>query len=216
MAENKNNACPVNHPHCDLITAVAKLREHNSQLSAQVRTDHLTGLYNHRHFMETLEAEIERTARSGQPVALILLDLDHFKQVNDQWGHEVGNQALRLTADLMAGAMRRVDAVCRYGGEEFAIISPGTTLTGAIQAAERLRRTIESTPLPVEEQSLTLTASLGLTVHERYRSATPEQLIAEADGFLYEAKRTGRNRLCHPQPAETVQVSADERALLFS
>ena len=114
--------CPVGETDCPLVAEVSELRHNLVELSNLVRTDTLTGLANYRYFVQELGQEIERTQRSMQPTSLIMLDIDFFKKVNDQWGHEVGNQALKHLAQLLRQAVRRLDTPCRYGGEEFAII----------------------------------------------------------------------------------------------
>lgn len=210
--------CPVAHSACDVVTALASLRLENARLLAQTRTDHLTGLFNHRHFLEALDSEMERTLRSREPTALMMLDLDHFKRVNDTWGHEVGNQALVHTARILRESVRRIDVPCRYGGEEFAVVIPGTSLAGVVAVAERLRRRIEASPLPVGGKRLRLTASLGVAIFSGETAVGREQFVHTADGFLYEAKRDGRNRVGHPplRAVAATQVTADERAMLFS
>ena len=217
MADRPDYTCPVDYPSCTHLAALSELRRENHELSTQVRTDPLTGLFNHRHFRESLDAELERTLRSGQPTALIMVDLDHFKQVNDRWGHEVGNQALQHAAACMREVMRRIDILCRYGGEEFSIIAPGTGLAGAVKAAERLRLMLEESPLETEQGTLLLTASLGVAVHTSLHPLTAEVLVRQADAHLYQAKHNGRNQVGHPplESAAPAQVTSDERAALL-
>ncbi|MCG8425982.1 MAG: GGDEF domain-containing protein, partial [Chromatiales bacterium] len=198
---------------------VVTLRAQAESLSELVHTDTLTGLFNYRHFTMALEQEMERTRRAGQPLALILLDIDHFKKVNDTRGHEVGNQALVHLAKIMQQMLRRVDVACRYGGEEFAVILPGTPLPRAISAAQRLRQALEESSLPLEDGSeLRITASMGVSVYLRDTALSPEGLVKEADHYLYQAKEQGRNRVAHPdleQYRPKGQVGADEKAALF-
>ncbi|MCW8946029.1 MAG: GGDEF domain-containing protein, partial [Sedimenticola sp.] len=106
---NKTARCPVGESRCEHIDALLLLREERDALSELVLTDPLTRLFNYRHFSQSLEQELERTHRTGHPTALIMLDLDHFKRVNDQWGHEAGNRVLRQTADLMVSLLRKID-----------------------------------------------------------------------------------------------------------
>ena len=134
------------------------------ELREQVITDPLTGLYNLRYFRSALDSELERTLRTTLPTSLMMIDLDHFKQVNDVWGHEVGNQVLKLTARLIKQVTRQLDIQCRYGGEEFVVILPSTTLLLASQVAERLRQQIQESEILVGEQSLRVTASIGVSV----------------------------------------------------
>ncbi|MFA7554897.1 MAG: GGDEF domain-containing protein [Spongiibacteraceae bacterium] len=198
--------CPVGEPRCERIDELLILQEEVAVLSEQARTDPLTGLFNFRHFRAALALEMERTQRTQQTTALLMVDLDHFKTVNDNWGHEAGNMALRSTAKLIQKIIRRLDIPCRYGGEEFAIILPATDLLTAIAVAERIRVGIASTPVFIGEKELTLTASLGVEVYtaQQYierrlakQQDTSEQLVQRADACLYRAKQQGRNQVCH-------------------
>ena len=180
-----------------------------------MRTDQLTGLANYRYFCQALEQEMERTQRGGQPTTLIMLDVDYFKKVNDNWGHEVGNQALIHIAGLMCQTVRRLDIPCRYGGEEFAVILPNTELAASIPVAERLRKAIEETPLPVAEQQLSLTASLGISSYLLGEDVSLEELVQRADHYLYQAKQEGRNRVRHASLPKVELVSRDEKDALF-
>lgn len=208
--------CPVGEPHCPIIDEAAELRLENDSLKRALRTDLLTGLYNYRHLQEVLESEQERTHRTRTPTALIMVDLDHFKRVNDKWGHETGNQALKLTARVIRSAIRKVDIPCRYGGEEFAIVLPATHLPDAVKVAERIRADIASIPLQTETDTIPLTASLGVELYRAGMQITAEEFIHLADGYLYQAKQDGRNRIAHPELPPSTEVTADERAALFS
>ncbi len=202
---------------------IAALESQIDQLTEQVHTDNLTGLFNYRHFVTALEQEMERTQRNGEPTALMLIDLDHFKQVNDDWGHEVGNQALVQVARLLQSAVRKLDIACRYGGEEFVVILPATDILTGTRVAERLRALIAETPLLAGERSLTLTASIGIDVYDPSTSSTNAQegsdsFVERTDAQLYRAKREGRNRVCHgtrPQAQSATTVSAEEKEALF-
>lgn len=208
--------CPLGKQDCPFIEELDELRHSLEELSDLVRTDQLTGLANYRSFCQLLEQEIERTERSGQPTSLIMLDIDFFKQVNDNWGHEVGNQALIHIAQLMLQTVRRLDTPCRYGGEEFAVILPNTDLGAALPVAERLRQVIAETPLQVDERQLELTASLGIATYQLGEKTTPEELVQRADHYLYQAKQEGRNRVCHPELPKVELVSRDEKDALFN
>lgn len=211
--------CPVGEAQCTVIDQLQELRAELALVTEQVRTDTLTGLYSYRYFKSSLAREMERTRRTHQTTALLMLDLDFFKRVNDNWGHEVGNLALVSTADILCKSTRQLDIPCRYGGEEFAIIFPATDLITAIQVAERIRIQIESTPIDVEGKKLTLTASLGVEVYTALHSDSPEQLVARADNCLYQAKRQGRNRVCHGSidiGNPTAAVSKEERDVISS
>lgn len=209
--------CPVNEPECRYLDELVDLRIENRSLSELIRTDNLTGLFNYRHFQEALDAEMERTRRTGLPTSLIMLDLDHFKQVNDQWGHENGNRVLRLTAEVILDSIRKIDIACRYGGEEFAVILPGTYLTKAIKVATRIRMALELSPLELDEGTIHFTASLGVNIYQAEERLSAEQFVHHTDLLLYQAKEQGRNRICHPEIESgkpTSEVSADEKAAL--
>ena len=135
--------CPVGESSCRWLDEVAELRAQVAELSELVSTDALTGLFNFRHFRSVLQAEMDRSKRSGIPTSLVLLDIDHFKSVNDTHGHEVGNQALRHLAEILRDEVRTTDIVCRYGGEEFAMIFPETHLNLAVKVADRIRLEIQ-------------------------------------------------------------------------
>ncbi|MEJ2407114.1 MAG: GGDEF domain-containing protein [Candidatus Thiodiazotropha sp.] len=216
MNHNEPLTCPVEQPHCPVIDEVHQLRHENSELKRALRTDLLTDLYNYRQLHEVLESELERTRRTRTPTALIMLDLDHFKKVNDEWGHEIGNQALRLVSRVIRSAIRKMDVACRYGGEEFAIILPGTHLVDAVKVAERIRCELESFPLQTEEETIPVTASLGVELYRAEMQISVEEFIHLADGYLYQAKQNGRNRVAHPELPSSTEVTADERAALFS
>ncbi len=207
--------CPVGVSSCPFPKALSKLQQELDQLSLQVRTDALTGVANYRSFMETLELELERSGRNGRPISLLMIDIDHFKKVNDIHGHEIGNQALVHVARLISGQVRKLDIVCRYGGEEFAVILPETDLHAAIPVAERIRLTLAETPLQHGELQLKLTASLGLATYQPYSLSSAAELISQADHYLYEAKQSGRNRLCHTDVPLAKDISHEERQALF-
>jgi diguanylate cyclase (GGDEF)-like protein len=166
----------------------------NAHLHGLVRrqavTDDLTDLANRRRFMDALRQEVARHARLDTPLALVLFDLDHFKQINDRCGHQAGDEVLRSTADVIRGRVRETDLAARIGGEEFAVILPGTGLEGAVSLAENLRSDIAS-GVAVPDADLTLTASFGVAEH---RAGDPaEALIGAADRALYRAKADGRD-----------------------
>lgn len=216
--ENKKPRCPVGEPRCAYIDELVALREEVASLTELVSTDPLTRLFNYRYFCQALEQELERTHRTAQPTALIMLDLDHFKQVNDRWGHEAGNRVLCHVAELMVTLLRKIDIPCRYGGEEFALILPGTPLPRAVNAARRLRAAIAETPATWEGGSLVVTASMGVSVYQRSSNICADTFVKQVDELLYAAKSGGRNQVAHPD-LESVrpagQVSTDEKAALY-
>lgn len=222
MSDNLNNSsapgtlCGAIGAACQYADELADLREQVMELSQQVFSDALTGLYNYRYFNQTLPLEIERTYRSGQPMALILLDIDHFKQFNDQWGHELGNQALTHVAQLINITVRKLDMACRFGGEEFVVILPNTDLAQAVSVAERLRTMIATTPLEAMAQSIPLTVSLGVDEYRTQLVESPEGFLRRVDNWLYQAKKAGRNRVAAPDlDAYQVAISAAEKDALF-
>lgn len=160
------------------------------ELQALSRTDLLTGLANRRSFEETLRETVGRCARHGEEAALIMIDLDRFKDVNDDFGHEVGDRVLEEFAERLSGAVRLTDRPARWGGEEFAVILPLTNMTEAVELAERLRKVVADEPF---EGVKGLSASFGVTVI-RPDDETGESVL-RADRALYTAKRNGRNRV---------------------
>ena len=158
----------------------------------QANTDGLTELPNRRHFEEALEAEISRAERFEGGLALILADLDDFKQVNDRYGHQAGDDVLQTFADILRATVREIDLPARYGGEEFAVLLPQTELEGAHQLAERLRRALAARPMATHPGGLVaVTASFGVAAFPE--APTPAALFAAADEALYRAKRAGKN-----------------------
>ena len=208
--------CPVGETDCGIISEVAELRQNLAELSSLVRTDTLTGIANYRYFLQALEQEIERTQRSGQPTSLIMIDIDFFKKINDQWGHEVGNQALIHLSRLLQQIVRKLDIPCRYGGEEFAVILPDTHLAACLPVAERIRQGIEKSPLTVAGQPLPMTVSLGISTYTDKQKTTVEDLVAQADQYLYQAKESGRNCICHAQLTSVDIVTTEEKQALSS
>jgi diguanylate cyclase (GGDEF)-like protein len=163
----------------------------------QAVTDELTGLSNRRRFQETMAAEVERSKRFGQELGLVLLDIDDFKAVNDTYGHQQGDLVLREVARILRASSREIDEPARYGGEELAVVLPGTDLEGARQLAERVREGVEGLRLSIigdeGAEPLRVTASFGAAS----LPASAEDvrgLIAAADEALYQAKRAGKNR----------------------
>lgn len=158
------------------------------------RTDGLTQLYNHKFFHQLLSGEVGRSRRYGGRVALLMLDVDHFKIYNDTNGHPMGDTALQKVAWLLSGSVRESDAVARYGGEEFAVIVPETDLPGAAELAERLRRKVEQTDFEKQDVMPTgkLTVSIGVAIYPD-DSGTKTELLDHADHALYQAKKNGRN-----------------------
>jgi len=168
----------------------AMLHEEIKQLAF---TDGLTGLYNHRRFQERLEEEIKRAERYGEPLSLILLDIDHFKKVNDTYGHPAGDAVLKKLAALIRKTVREIDFPARYGGEEFALIILKSKAKDAEKIAERLRKTVQKRVIKTESTEISVTLSLGIASYPD-DATTREELIERADQALYKAKHSGRNR----------------------
>ena len=159
-------------------------------------TDQLTGLHNRRYMTGQLDALVARTSRDGEPVAALLLDIDHFKKINDSFGHDVGDEVLREFAVRLASNVRAIDVPCRYGGEEFVVVMPDTGLADAERIAERIRMHVSGAPFRVANgrEILVVTISIGVTV-TLGSGDTPDALLKRADEALYEAKASGRNRV---------------------
>lgn len=201
-AKQNNNktvldSCPAGDDKCTNLSEVKRLQEEIKQLAALVRTDELTRLFNFRYFNQALSLEMERTRRSGQPTCLIMLDLDHFKAVNDAYGHEAGNAVLSHVSSLIKKTVRRLDIPCRYGGEEFTIILPDTTLRQGVRFANRLRLIIENSPAKASDALLGIEASFGVDVYTKGDQLTEKEFVEKVDSFLYLAKQEGRNKVCH-------------------
>ena len=156
-------------------------------------TDFLTGTFNHRYFHQQLQVEWERASRVIQPLSLLMIDLDNFKNVNDMYGHLFGDQVLRAVASRFKSALRTADLLARYGGDEFAVILPGASLAGAIYVAERLRLAIADNPIEVGDLVFQITVSIGVATYPDHALGTRE-LISYADRLMYKAKTEGRNR----------------------
>jgi len=162
----------------------------NEELEQLAIQDELTGLYNRRKLDESFEAEVSRAERYGRPLSVIMIDVDHFKAVNDTYGHPVGDTVLVETADRLLTALRTSDILGRWGGEEFLIICPETPFDTAVQLAERLRNNYETNDFP---EAGRLTASFGVAAHHKGQRAP--DILFHADEALYRAKKGGRNRV---------------------
>jgi diguanylate cyclase (GGDEF)-like protein len=174
----------------------------NAELETLSVTDALTGVRNARYFHTRLAEELARSRRSGEPLGLAVFDLDHFKRVNDEYGHLAGDDVLIAVARALASVTRQGETSARVGGEEFALLLPGSDVYAAYDAAERVRTAIEATRTPVAGKRLRITVSAGVASTAALPHATSVQLYRAADDALYAAKRAGRNR--------TVQAGSDE------
>ncbi|MDD5175566.1 MAG: diguanylate cyclase [Sterolibacterium sp.] len=177
------------------IRDITERKRAEAELREMATTDFLTGLANRRHFIDKMIDELARLQRLDTPYAAVLmLDLDHFKHINDTHGHAVGDAMLRHFATLMRGELRRIDTVGRVGGEEFAIILPGASSDEAKIFAERLRQKVETTPLTQDGQVIPITVSIGIAVMKA-TDASADTPLTRADEALYRAKENGRNRV---------------------
>lgn len=180
----------------DQVTVAVNHARLYARMEQQALTDALTNCFNRRSFEMQLERDLQLATRMRQPLSLIFLDIDNFKRVNDTHGHEAGDNALRLIADVIREELRGVDTAARYGGEEFAIILPQADAEGALIVAERLRGRIECTQVPGVGF---ITASFGTATFPQHASSR-DTLVVTADRALYNAKHEGRNRVCAPPP----------------
>lgn len=181
-----------------LMKQIEENRLLQDQLREQATRDPLTGLYNRRYLDDSLHRELTRCLRQGEPLSLVLIDLDLFKRVNDEHGHSAGDQVINQLATTLTDLSRASDIVCRFGGEEFLVVLPGTDPEAAAARAEEYRSTFEKSPVTVEGATLAVTLSAG--VASSYQEITLHDLIRQADQALYRAKDSGRNRVCSHTP----------------
>ena len=175
---------------------VELLRLERDELARLAITDPLTGLYNSRHLRKRLDEEFRRTLRYGQPLALLIIDLDKFKRINDTFGHPVGDAVLRHVSGVLQNALRTTDLLARQGGEEFAAVLPQTARAGADLVARRLGAALEQSPFLLRgNPPLSITASIGVSHAPEAGVSSPDDLVAAADEALYRAKRAGRNQV---------------------
>ena len=191
----------------------------NVRLEEAAETDPLTGIANRRRANDHLSAALRQAEELGQPLGVFLIDLDHFKRVNDTWGHATGDEVLKLTARTLQAYLRTSDLVARFGGEEFLVIAPGTAAPAAAALAERLRAGVARLRIPAGKDQIVLTFSVGVAVYDPGAGAckrTPEALLHMADEALYRAKDSGRNRVClaadRAGPAPSDPASAEPPA----
>lgn len=175
-------------------TRMQSLRRANEDLARQSITDALSGLHNRRYFDQVLETEVARCNRNGESFALLLLDLDHFKRVNDQFGHQAGDMVIQAVGQALMSGIRSSDTCCRYGGEEFALIMPATRSPEAQLVAERLRNKVAALEIPGLPKGYQVTISVGISLGEPKSEIKAQQVLKEADQALYVAKADGRNR----------------------
>jgi diguanylate cyclase (GGDEF)-like protein len=180
-----------------------ELKRSNDRLREISNTDHLTGLNNRRYLMKALAREMDRAQRKKSVLSLVILDVDHFKHINDTYGHQSGDEVLKAVAVAARFGLRLYDVAARYGGEEFVLMLPETPLTGGMVVAERLRIRVAALSFTPPLNQLTVTGSLGIASYPSLAVFDVETLLQQADVALYQAKRNGRNRVeTMPVPAE--------------
>jgi diguanylate cyclase (GGDEF)-like protein len=165
-----------------------------SKLREQAIRDSLTNLFNRRYLEETLDRELSRAGRENYPVCIIMIDLDHFKKVNDTYGHEAGDLVLKAIADTLSEQSRRGDFACRYGGEEFVIAMPNITMETAYERAEKLRQALTLLRVPFEYYELSVTISVGIACYPE-NGGTRDEILRAADQAMYAAKDAGRDHI---------------------
>jgi len=168
--------------------------QYHEQIALRANLDALTGVYNKRHFDDVLKKLFASSKETGKALSLVVFDIDHFKRINDTWGHAAGDAVLRQVSDLVRTLVRKHDAFCRVGGEEFTVLFEGVPLADARKAAELVRRSIESADIASGDTKIPVTASIGV-VELLPEDTSADSLFQRADAKLYEAKRSGRNRV---------------------
>jgi len=192
---------PIRNDNKEIIAVYISVQDvtdfvmYEHKLIQMAKIDGLTGIYNRRYLDSRLTEEIERSRRHGNPLSILLLDIDHFKKINDTHGHLCGDYALRKISELLQELVRTSDILGRYGGEEFLCILPETPHEQAVVLAERCREQIATKPLACEDHQARITISIGVT--GQHRDDTLDSIIKRADDALYQAKREGRNRVCN-------------------
>ncbi|MDH3546128.1 MAG: sensor domain-containing diguanylate cyclase [Gammaproteobacteria bacterium] len=188
MANRELFTMELNNAQSELITKLGESRR-------QAMFDPLTRLWNRRGGMDLLNAAMHEVAKHDHTLGLCLADIDHFKSVNDQFGHSVGDQVLRKVASTIVAAVRPQDVVCRYGGEEFMVIVRDVDAKACLTIANRICSSIRDLPIRTREKTVPTTMSIGMAMRDHGDDVTPEQLIEKADKALYKSKETGRNRV---------------------
>lgn len=217
IRESRSNDCQIEPAQfqvkeirlcADVIAStLATMRHENKQMSDVASRDPLTGLPNRRAFMQTLTREAAVATRTGWPLSLMMVDLDHFKKLNDTYGHQAGDFVLQRASRRMASQLRRTDEVARYGGEEFVVILPNTRSDQAREVAEQLCNALRCDPLTFEGQSISVTASIGVSEVQECKVEDATELIRLADEALYEAKSQGRDRVVVASPDQSAKGS---------
>jgi two-component system cell cycle response regulator len=203
------------HPQENLLQRLLKLEKENQHLKSLSLTDELTGLNNKRFFNRQMKIEITRTKRTGQPFCLIFIDLDNFKSVNDTLGHSKGDEFLVKLCRLICQKIRPTDFACRYGGDEFTMILPATSLLDGISIAQRWHELIEQM---AADMNLKVSSSIGIDEYNSYSTMSAEEFINKVDQTLYIAKRTGKGKVAHPEitVTDSMAVTSAEKETLYN
>jgi len=201
----------------ELATANARLRDHdlrltqlNEKLQQLAHTDEATGLFNKRRLFERLDMEIARARRYGEILSCLMIDVDDFKQINDTYGHQAGDQVLRQIGDLLQRSLRVTDFKARYGGEEFTVLLPRTNSAGAFRVSEKLRAAFMSHEFALPTTTARLTVSIGVACCTEFENLNSHQVIRSADSALYRAKKSGKNRVCFADENEFHEGESQE------
>jgi diguanylate cyclase (GGDEF)-like protein len=202
----------------DLLQKIKELHEENVTLRSLSLIDNLTGLGNERFFWMQLETEMARTKRTGRSCTLMMIDLDNFKYLNDAFGHLEGDKFLEEFGRIMRNNSRSTDLPCRYGGDEFALIMPGTSVTDALKTGERLKSITAGMP---QKTSPPISLSIGIAEYTAFSPCSMNEFFGAADMAMYEAKEAGKNRICIDRAWKKVtfeddEVNRDEKDALFT
>jgi diguanylate cyclase (GGDEF)-like protein len=222
LSEN-DRAVLQNTPHIsiqlddNLVDRIIHLENENKELRALTHIDNLTGLFNSRFFSIQLEIEMARTRRTGLPCSLLVIDLDNFKHLNDTLGHLEGNKFLRTVSVVLRDGVRPTDMVCRYGGDEFAVIMPATTIPDATRTAERLKSEITGIP---GAGRFAMSASIGVSEYTPLSPYTADDFMRAADAAMYQSKQDGKDRIsvdCQARRVDPAEcpVTVEEKAALW-
>ena len=222
LRRNKMDQWVVLPLHSDKFPALTRLKEHIERLTFLQGQDPLTGLVNRRGFDSTMTMEVERSTRFKTPLTLCIMDLDNFKAVNDTYGHPCGDEVLQAVASILLSEMRMIDTAARIGGEDFALLLPGTGLARAQKLLQRIQSVIKVTEISCGPDKLAVTMSMGVASYRGKLPPDPVKLLVEADKALYRAKRAGKNRIevapildiLHGEDPSLVHQ--DEKRFLFS
>lgn len=206
-------ACPVGEGRGDigtviLVSDVTETKRLMARLDELASKDYLTGLYNRRFFFEVAQRELQQAVRTGRQLSVCVADIDRFKDVNDKFGHAMGDAALQAAAERLSACLRTTDIICRYGGEEFALFFPDCALADGKRVAERLRAGLAAEPVRKDGLEIRITGSFGVFGGIPQRGQGLEQFLNKADEAMYAAKRAGRNRVCAPDEGGAIPAGA--------